>query len=331
MNIKNICSSISSNILIQEAIISWYQVEIINDKADFFWIKNQEKKKLFKNIDCGVNSTLANKICKHKQYTYFFLEQLGIKVPKTILLPEQNDEDQLEVLVKFEGLDYPLVVKPSDWAHWDGVTCDIMNKEMLFGAVLQAKKYSKKVLVQQFFAGFDHRILLVGGKVIAVMQRIPAFVKGDGVSTIQELIQKENANPNRQNGHNAVLTNIQVDQEVQDYLKEQHLRLEQIIAWDQIVYLRRNANLSTGGIAIDKTDDLHPTIRTMCEKLAQELNLQLCGIDYISSDISKPLAEQQWGIIEINLTPGIRGHHFPTVGQSRNVAKAILDIAFQES
>jgi cyanophycin synthetase len=114
------------------------------------------------------------------------------------------------------------------------------------------------------------------------------------------------------------------------YLQSQWLTLESIPLVGQQIFVRKNANLSTGWIAIDMTDDLHPEIKKMCEKATKILWLQVCWIDFLSTDISKPLAEQIWGIIEINATPGLRGHHFPFQGQPRNVAKAILDLAFQK-
>lgn len=324
------CSSISSNILIQEAKNNGYMVEIIDTKSDFFFVKKGKKKILFKNIDCGLDNTLSNKICKYKQQTYFFLEKLDIKIPKTRKLPKEYNLECIESRIKEENLEYPLVVKPNDGVHGNGVTCNIQNKESLSQAIIHAKKHGKGVLIQEFLEGLDHRIVVIGGKVIAVMQRIPVYIEGDGIHTIQGLIDNENENPLRQEGHNGALTKIKVDEEVCLYLKEQNLSLGMIIPPNKKIFLRRNANLSTGGTSIDKTDDIHPSIKEMCEKVARELNLQVCGIDYLSEDISKPLSEQNGGIIEINMTPWIRGHHFPSIGKSRNVAKAILDLAFKK-
>jgi cyanophycin synthetase len=141
------------------------------------------------------------------------------------------------------------------------------------------------------------------------------------------LIERENQNPLRGEGHEKPLTRIVVDPIMQAYLRRRHLCLESVPAPGTVVVLRETANLSTGGTATDVTDQVHPDIEQMCERAAQVIGLDICGIDLIAPDIAAPL-HGRGGIIEVNAGPGIRMHHFPTQGHSRDVGAAILDMLY---
>ncbi len=202
---------------------------------------------------------------------------------------------------------------------------------MLIRGIETALIHHNDIIIQPFYKGEDYRIIVINHKYIAAMKRVPAHIQWDGKSNIKTLIQQENLNPIRWELHSKWLSIIPIDQETENCLINQWLNRESIPEKDQIIYVRKNANLSTGWLSIDVTDQIHPSIKKMTEKASKIIWLKVCGIDYISEDISKPLSEQVGGIIEINHTPGLRGHHFPASGKPRNVAKAILKTRFSKN
>ena len=171
-------------------------------------------------------------------------------------------------------------------------------------------------------------MLVVNGKMIACAERVPARVIGDGKSTIAQLIEKENRDPRRGVGHTKTLTKIPTDNRTVCFIRKQGLTMESVPEKDQEVLLRGTANLSTGGTAIDRTDEMHPDNITACEMAAGIIGLDIAGIDVLSPDISVPFRENGAVIIEVNAGPGIRMHTHPTEGTPRNVAAPIIDMLY---
>jgi cyanophycin synthetase len=155
-------------------------------------------------------------------------------------------------------------------------------------------------------------------------------VVGDGTSTIAQLIEKENKDPRRGIGHTKTLTKLPSDSRTVLYLKQQGLTLESVLEKDRTVYLRGTANLSTGGTAIDRTEEMHPDNVTACEMAAGIIGLDIAGIDVLTSDISIPFRENGAVIIEVNAGPGIRMHTHPTEGTPRNVGAPIIDMLYPQ-
>jgi cyanophycin synthetase len=182
--------------------------------------------------------------------------------------------------------------------------------------------------VEECVRGRDYRIVVVGGKMVAAAERVPAHVTGDGVHTIRRLIEIENENPLRGEGHEKPLTKITMDDAAEAFLRRANIHLETVPESGKRVVLRETANLSTGGSAIDVTDRVHPQMRSICERAALQIGLDICGIDLIADDISKGTSEQKAAIIEVNAGPGIRMHHYPSEGQARDVGGAIVDRLF---
>jgi cyanophycin synthetase len=193
-----------------------------------------------------------------------------------------------------------------------------------------AKSESKigTIIVERYYQGNDYRVLVVDGKVVAVAQRVPAHVIGDGRSNLIELVEETNLDPRRGSGHENMLTRIEIDRNSIDILKQQGYRLESIPKKGDICYLKATANLSTGGIAIDKTDEIHPENIWIAERVAQIIGLDIAGIDITAPDISRPLREVDGVIVEVNAAPGLRMHIHPNEGKSRNVAVPIVDMLY---
>lgn len=322
--------TISAKLLIEEAEKMWYKTNIIIEESDIFTLQKNGKKVLFKNIDFWWNNSLWVRFANYKSLTYAMLSNWWIKTPKSIFIKKWDQKKMIHKKLETANIQFPVVVKPLKWEHWNGVSVNIINEEDLIKAIKLALKFYHTVIVQEYLLWDDYRLIVIGHKFIAAMKRIPAFVIWDGKHTLQEIIAKENANPLRWNQHTFPLTTIDINKELKKYIADQWLTLESIISKNKKIFLRKNANLSTWWISVDVTDDVHPEIKKMAEKASKILWLQVCGVDYLSQDITQALKKQTWWIIEVNHTPWLRWHHFPFIGKPRNVAKEILKLAFKK-
>ncbi|HEX8313803.1 MAG TPA: cyanophycin synthetase [Flavisolibacter sp.] len=268
-------------------------------------------------------SSLAVEVAGDKDKTKKLLHDANLPVPYGDVI--SNIENLKETI---ELIGYPIVIKPLDGNHGKGATIDIQDWEHATLAFERAKKYSRAVIIEKFIQGSDYRVLVVNNKFVAAALRTPAMVTGDGVHTIQELIDRENLDPRRGSGHNNVLTEIRVDEVTNELLKKKGYSLDTVIANGEELFLKPTANLSTGGTATDVTDDVHPQNISCFERIARNIGLDICGIDIMAPTLSTPLKENGGAVLEVNAAPGFRMHVEPTQGQSRNVAKPVVDMLF---
>lgn len=259
-----------------------------------------------------------------KEGTKQILRDAGVPVPRGTVVYYL---DELEAAIEDVG-GYPIVIKPLDGNHGRGITIDIRNWEEAEKAYDVARNVSRAAIVERYYRGRDHRVLVVNGKVVAVAERVPAHVVGDGKFTVQELIDLTNSDPNRGEGHDNVLTKIIVDRTSLDLLDRQGYTLDTVLNTGEICYLRATANLSTGGIAVDRTDDIHPENIWLAQRVAKIIGLDIAGIDVVTPDITVPLREVDGVIVEVNAAPGFRMHVCPSVGLPRNVAAPVMDMLF---
>lgn len=237
--------------------------------------------------------------------------------------------NSLDLLFKADKIGYPIVIKPRFGNQGKGVFVNIKNeKEALNAYNILSKDYSD-IIVEKNLFGRDYRVCVVDGKVVAAAERIPPYIIGDGVSRIKELIDVINQDTRRGEGHEKPLTKIKVNDELKAYINKNGYDLNSVPPKGEKVLLRENANLSTGGKAVDCTDIICSENINICERAAKAVGLDVCGIDICCSDISKPITKDG-AIIEINAAPGIRMHHYPSEGKSRNVAGAIVDMLFKD-
>lgn len=265
-------------------------------------------------------SCIGVDIACDKDLTKKLLYEGGIPVPRGYLA--RSEEEAVEV---FQELIPPVVVKPYNGNHGKGVTLGLKAEKEVRTAFRVAKVYGEQVLVEEHIEGKNFRALVVGGKMIAAAERIPAHVIGDGVSRIEELVRRVNSDPERGEDHEKALTKIIIDPVVLMCLARRDLTLDTVPAQGEVVYLRDSANLSTGGIAEDVTDGVHPDNIQMVEYAAKIVGLDIAGIDLVLEDIGISFREQNGAIIEVNAAPGIRMHHSPTIGKSIEVGKAIVN------
>jgi cyanophycin synthetase len=270
------------------------------------------------------SNILAVELACDKEKTKNILASMGARVPQGKVIYSFSElEDAIPRLGGF-----PIVIKPLNGNHGRGITIDIKSWEHAEIAYDRAKEVSKGVIVEHFYQGRDHRILVVNHKVVAVAERVPAHVVGNGKATISALIDQENQDPRRGEGHDNVLTLIKLDDSTDEVLSNQGYTLDTVLPLDQVCYLRATANLSTGGIAIDRTDEIHPETLWLAERVSKIIDLDVAGIDVVTTDISKTLAEADGVIVEVNAAPGLRMHISPSVGVGRNVAAPIISMLF---
>jgi cyanophycin synthetase len=268
---------------------------------------------------------IAVDIASDKRLTRKILDDLGLPVPRQA---EVYDAD--EAVAEAERIGFPVVVKPLDANHGNAVAINLKTAEEVRVAYEKAREAGSGVIVESFLQGNDYRILVVNGKVIAVSQRVPGHVVGNGRHTIAELIDQVNSDPRRGVGHEKVLTRLVADDQARRLLEKAGLTLESVLPAGEAFYLRSTGNLSTGGTAIDKTDVIHYDVRVMAERAVKTVGLDVGGIDYISPDISRSYKEVGGGIVEINAGPGFRMHLAPTEGQPRDVAGPVIDMLFPQ-
>ena len=279
-----------------------------------------------KRIRATIASTTSNiavDIACDKEETKMLLEAAEIPVPRgTVIRTEVGLDEAIE---KFG---YPLVIKPIDGNHGKGNTTNITNREQALKAFEAAKAYSRSVIIERFITGYDFRCLVINNKFICAALRTPASVVGDGVHTIQWLIEETNKDPRRGFGHEKVLTQITIDQFTQKMLDDAEITLEHIPSKGERVMLKPTANLSTGGTSTDVTDEVHPANVFMFERIARIIGLDICGIDVMATDLRTPVAENGGAILEVNAAPGFRMHIDPSEGLPRNVAEPVVDMLF---
>ncbi|MCA9653748.1 MAG: cyanophycin synthetase [Myxococcales bacterium] len=279
-----------------------------------------------KRIQATVTSEtrhIAVEIASDKEETNRILGDLGLPVPRQHLV--SRAERAIEAARR---LGYPVVLKPLDANHGRGVSINLRDDEAVRQAFDKAAEHSSTVIVETYLEGFDHRMLVVDGRLVAVAKRIPGHVVGDGESTIEQLVERINQDPRRGIGHEKVLTRIELDHQARRLLALAGKDPRSVLPAGEVFYLRSTGNLSTGGTAIDMTDAVHPDNREMAVRAAQAIGLDVAGIDFITPDISRSYREAGGGICEVNAAPGFRMHVAPTEGKPRDVAGPVIDMLF---
>ncbi len=264
-------------------------------------------------VDIAGDKDLAKKL----------LDRASIPVPRGVVVT--NAEEARSALA---SLGAPVVVKPLDGRQGHGVSLGLETEEEVTAAFEIASDFSSDVLVEEQFTGRNYRVLVVDGVMIAAAERVPCHVVGDGAHTLQELIEIANADPRRGEGHEKPLTTIKVDPLLMAHLRKEGISLEDVPGEGKQVMLCAGMNLSTGGTARDVTDRVHPSYRSLCERAADTAGLDICGVDLVAEDISRPYHAGHGGIIELNAAPGLRMHLYPDEGTPRDVGGAIIDMLY---
>jgi cyanophycin synthetase len=266
---------------------------------------------------------VAESIAQDKELTRTLLAESGIPVPEG--RPVSDAADAWSVA---EEIGAPVVVKPRYGNQGRGVSVDLSTREEVEKAWHVAREEESTIVVERFVKGGDYRVLVVGGKVVAAARRHPPTVIGDGEATVKQLVDRVNLDPRRCCDHAGALSPVRIDEVALAVLAEQGLTPESIPTAESTVFLRQNANLSTGGTSEDVTDIIHPEVAARAVEAARIIGLDVAGIDIVTADITQSLESQRGVVIEVNAGPGLRMHLEPTIGSPRNVGAAIVDTLF---
>ncbi|MEM9593336.1 MAG: cyanophycin synthetase [Acidobacteriota bacterium] len=279
-----------------------------------------------KRIQATVTSETRNiavELASDKEETHDLLRDLGLPVPAQELCYGEG-----QTVRAAERIGYPVVVKPLNANHGRGVSIGLRDRRAVQVAYEKARAHSRGVLVESFVEGFDHRLLVVNGNLVAASKRVPGHVVGDGERTVEALMEEVNSDPRRGIGHEKVLTRLELDHQALRLLEQKGMTPESVPAKGEVLYLRSTGNLSTGGTAVDVTDLVHPDNREMAQRAAQAIGLDVAGVDFLTEDISQSYRQAGGGICEVNAAPGFRMHVAPSEGKSRDVAGPVMDMLF---
>lgn len=271
----------------------------------------------------SLTSHIAVEIASDKNVANKILADLGLPVPKQRLVYDVG-----EAISAANRIGYPVVVKPLDGNHGRGVTVNVTNEEEVERAFAVADEEGSAVVVESMILGDDHRLLVIDGKLEAAAKRVPGHVVGDGTHTIAELVEIVNQDPRRGVGHDNMLTKLELDDQAFRLLGEKGYGEGTIPPAGEVVYLRKTANISTGGTAVDVTDIIHPDNKLMAERAVRAIGLDVGAVDFLTTDITQSYRDTGGAICEINAGPGLRMHIAPSEGKGRDVGGKVMDMLF---
>jgi glutamate--cysteine ligase len=316
---------LSTRILIKEALNRGLTVTVIDREDNFIRLQKGDRVEYIKQATrTSADTYIAPLIMENKEVTKFILKEYGINVP--IGVSVQSVQHALLQYDQFIGKG--IVIKPKSTNFGKGVVIfpESQTQEEYRKAVEFALQYDKSILVEEFVSGKEYRFLVIGDEVAGVLHRVPANVRGDDVHTIEELVAEKNKDPLRGKGYVTPLEKINLGPVEQDFLKLQSKNISYIPDQDEIVYLRENSNISTGGDSIDYTDDVLEEYKNIAVNAAKAVGAKICGADIIIKDIKAVPTKTNYSIIELNFNPALHIHDFPYQGENRHVEKKVLDL-----
>ena len=315
----------STGAIVAEAVRRGIPVLRLDPRRSLVQLGHGAYQKRFWATVTSQTANIAVDIAGNKELTNRMLHEVGIPVPRAQVVRGVE-----EAVGAARRIGFPVVIKPLDGNHGRGVMINLVDEAEVREAypVAAAESRAGSIVVESFVTGKDYRILVVKNQVVAVAERVPAHVVGDGKQTVGALIEQTNLDPRRGVGHEKILTRITVDAQTEEVLAKQGLNLASVPADGQFVQLKLTGNMSTGGTSIDRTDDIHPDNVEIARQAAMVVGLDVAGIDFITTDIAQSVRETRGAIVEINAGPGFRMHTNPTEGHPRHVGRAVMDMLF---
>lgn len=310
----------STQALIREALFRKLSVEVLDPKENFISItKGSHKEYIKEATKTARDSYMTALIMEHKAISKKILNDNHLSTPKGLFFTDLPSA--LEAYTNFQNA--KCVIKPNTTNFGIGVHIINAHEPLLYQRyVKDAFTYSSGVVIEHFQKGEEYRFLVIDHKVIGVVQRIPANVTGDGKKSIRALVKQKNKDPL---SYKDQKTRIQLGEKEKKCLAEQNLTLNTVLPKGRQVFLRHNSNISTGGDAIDRTDEVHQGYCLLAIKAAKAAQAMICGVDIIIEKIDQTPHPSNYSIIEINYNPMLALHEFPIKGKPRNTAKPLLD------
>lgn len=316
---------LSTQILIKDAIKRGIGFEILDRKNNFIILDDGEKVEYIKQATkTSLDSYSTVLVMENKLITKKVLDRANVRVPK--------GRDYSDISIAKEDYEYfkgrSIVIKPNSTNFGLGITIfkEGFSKSLYNQAINIAFKHDDSVLVEEFIKGNEYRFFVLGDKVEGILRRVPANVTGDGEMNITQLVNEKNKNPLRGKGYRTPLEKIKLGESEKMFLEEQEKDFNYIPKKGEIVYLRENSNISTGGDSIDYTDDINQSYKDIVVKTAKAVGASICGVDMVIEDITKEVSWNNYGIIELNFNPAIHIHCYPYKGKNRKLGEKLLNL-----
>jgi cyanophycin synthetase len=294
--------SVTPSLIIEAAEKRGWKTQVLDDRFGFYGLNLPDGRAFYlRGISSIKSSTVNTFIADQKSVFAKLAEAIGVPVPPTL-----EYRDDMQPCLDFLSTHGTIVVKPADSSHGTGVTIDVTTEEEMRDAMEYAGSFSRSVLLQRQIHGDDYRLLMIGGELAAAAIREPAFVHGDGVHTITELIEVENSSGNRVEGYGRLLTHIDPEAAGR-YLGG---RMGDVPATGEKIRVMGTANIGKGGVSIDVTDTVDTRMVDVAERLVAHFGYGVCGIDFLVDADGNPF------VLEINAGPSLGLHEFPYKGEA---------------
>jgi len=315
---------LSTQLLLKAALRRGVEFEILDQNENFVRLKQADKVEyVMQATRTSLDNYSSVLMMENKLVTKTILDEFGICVPggMNYLFKEKALSD----FELFEGR--AIVIKPKSTNFGLGISIlkDNNKEEVYQRAVEIAFEHDNSILIEDFVPGREFRFFVMGEKVVGILHRVPANVKGDGQSSIRELVIQKNLDPLRGKGYVTPLEKISLGEAEEMFLADQNLTFDSIPIADEIVYLRENSNISTGGDSIDFTDDIHQSYKDIAVKATKALDVEITGLDMMITEVKAPATEENYAIIEMNFNPAIHIHCYPYIGENRYLNEKVLD------
>ena len=314
---------LSTQILMKESIKRGITVNIVDRSENFISLKNNEKIEYVKQATKTSKDTYVSVlIMENKTVTKKVLAEKGVKVPRG---EEFNSIEDAKIKAH-NYINKPIVIKPKSTNFGIGINIfpDGANLEDIIHAFEIAFKNDNTVLIEEFIKGKEYRFLVINDEVVGILHRVPANVIGDGEKTITELVEVKNQDPLRGKGYVTPLEKIRLEENAELFLKQQGKNFDYIPKKDEIIYLRENSNISTGGDSVDYTDDIPQKFKDIAVNAAKAAGAKICGVDVMLEDYRDE--NTNYAIIELNFNPAIHIHSYPYKGKERKIATHVLKL-----
>ncbi|HDX1178362.1 TPA: bifunctional glutamate--cysteine ligase/glutathione synthetase [Pasteurella multocida] len=323
---------LSTQALLFDVIQKGIHTEILDENDQFLCLKHGDHIEYVKNGNMtSHDSYISPLIMENKVVTKKVLQKAGFNVPQSVEFTSL--EQAVASYALFENR--AVVIKPKSTNYGLGITIfqqGVQNREDFAKALEIAFREDKEVMVEEYLVGTEYRFFVLGDETLAVLLRVPANVVGDGVHSVAELVAMKNDHPLRGDGSRTPLKKIALGEIEQLQLKEQGLTIDSIPAKAQLVQLRANSNISTGGDSIDMTDEMHESYKQLAVGITKAMGAAVCGVDLIIPDLKQPASPNltSWGVIEANFNPMMMMHIFPYAGKSRRLTQNVIKMLFPE-
>jgi cyanophycin synthetase len=313
---------LDTKLTISEARKLGISVKILDRENNLIALRKRKIERIFKATRPPQNNVISFLLCSNKEFTIQILKRANLPVPEGMVFTDLKKALQFSKKVVL-----PVVVKGTRGAGGKNVLANLKTRSAVDKALREIFGRSETVMIEKMVPGDDYRILVIKGKAVACVKRIPANVIGNGKNNLKELINKENGRPERGKIYTKPLVKIEINSDTKQVLRSQGLTLKSVPPVGKTIYLKSTANLSAGGVVEDYTSRMNPEYAQIAVRASEALgNMAIVGLDIISTDITKPIKKSGGVIIEANDAPMLQLHQLPTIGNPINVCKMFVKL-----